>query len=390
MDADGKRDPRGSDMRAKYAFMVVLIGLFLCSTAFAQEYSIISQSTVIGRNTGYPTGTPRSELPDNAEGRTDVGNLDIVAESVFFGKNLEYGGKIDGQTFIGFLAPVRLRYRVHEQITFEAGAVLGHNYGDINSLDIIEPIVRLVYEPWRNSYVVAGTIIPTHWIHDALLDDVQKFLEPAEQGFQFRIDRKYLKNDTWINWRVREGELNSEQFEVGTSAQVQWRGLRVDLQGINEHTGGQLNSLHNTLNQTAGYVGGSLGTEDTNWFDKNSWMQEIRFHGGFLVSRNDELADKHGTGWEMGAYADLKVSERATLRPFASYFRGDNFVSPRGDILYSSYKSNPQYGVDAVFRLPAALCAEIGFTVHPNVEDLNYSFQVNLVWGRGFKILSPQ
>ena len=394
MDTDGTRDPRGfafgAVMGMKYVFMAILAGFCLCSIALAQEYSAISQSTVIGQNMGYPTGTPRSDLPNNAEGRTDVGNIDLVAESVFFGKNLEYGGKIDGQTFIGFFAPLRLRYRAHEQLTLEAGVVLGHNYGDTNSLDVIKPTVRLAYEPWRNAYLIAGTIIPTHWIHDALLDDVQKFREPAEQGFQFRIDRKHLKSDTWINWRVREGAFNSEQFEVGVSAQARWRGLHIDLQGINEHTGGQLNSVHNTLNQTAAYVGGSFGTDGTHWFDNCSWMQSIRFHGGFLVSRNDALMDSHGTGWELGAYANLRVNEHATLRPFASYFRGDNFVSPRGDILYSNYKRNPQYGVNTVFTLPAALCAEIGFAVHPNPNDLNYSFQVNLVWGGSFKLLSLQ
>jgi hypothetical protein len=376
------------DNRMKYALMAVLAGLVLSSLTFAQEHSVISQSTVIGQNMGYPTGTPRPDLPRKIEGRTEVDDLDIVAEAVFFGKNLEYGGKVDGQTFIGFFMPVRLRYRVHEQVTIEAGAVLGHNYGDKNSLDVIEPIVRLVYEPRFKTYIITGTIIPTHWMHDALLDDVQKFRQPAEQGFQFRTDREHLKNDTWINWRVREGKLNSEQFEVGTSTQVRWWGLRLDLQGINDHTGGQLNILHNTLNQTAGYAGGSFGANGMSMLDKDSWIQDIRFHGGYLRSRNDALGDKYGAGWELGAYADLQVNEHTLLRPFASRFSGDNFAAPRGEILYSDYKSLSQYGANAVFKLPAGLCAEIGFALQPGENDHNYSFQVNLVWGRSFKLLS--
>jgi hypothetical protein len=68
---------------------------------------------------------------------------------LFFLKNLELIGfeeqtGIDGETFIGFFAPVRGRYRAHESLSFELGAVLGQNFGDDDELDIAEPLVRLV------------------------------------------------------------------------------------------------------------------------------------------------------------------------------------------------------------------------------------------------------
>jgi hypothetical protein len=377
--------------KMKHTFVAALAGLFLCSATFAQEFSAISQSTIIGRNMGYPTGTPRPDWPENLAGNTPVGNLDFVFETAVFAKDLEFDGKVKGQTFIGFLAPVRLRYRVHEQVTIEAGAVLGHNFGDKNSLDVVEPLVRLVYEPKNNLFVIAGTIIPTHWIHDALLDDLQKFRQPAEQGFQFRADRAHWKNDTWINWRVREGSFNGEKFEVGNATQLRWWGARGDLQVLDHHTGGQnYQGPHTTLNQIAGYAGGSFGTQGTDWFAQDSWIQDIRVHGGYFVSSDSALADKHGTGWEIGASADLQVCERALVHPFVSYFRGDNFSAVRGDILYSNYKRYAQGGVNLVFKLPAGLCAEAGLVMQPSDNDLNYSFQINLVWGRGFKLLTPK
>jgi hypothetical protein len=49
----------------------------------------MAESTVIGRNSGYATGTACRRSEVNLEGRTPVGNLDLVFESEVFLKNLE-------------------------------------------------------------------------------------------------------------------------------------------------------------------------------------------------------------------------------------------------------------------------------------------------------------
>lgn len=108
-----------------------------------------------------------------------------MTEVALFAKNLEISGfnNVKGETFIGFLAPVRFRYRAAEEVTIEAGAVVGHRWGDKDeSLDLTEPLVRIAYEPWKDIFIFGGTIIPTHAIHDSLLDDVQHLRE-REPGF---------------------------------------------------------------------------------------------------------------------------------------------------------------------------------------------------------------
>jgi hypothetical protein len=132
-------------------------------TAFCGEYPITPDSTVIGRNWGYPSGTPET-------GPTQTGNLDFVFEATFFLNNLELPDV--GRTFIGYRAPLRFRYRPHEEITLEAGAQIGQNFGDEEALDAIDPLLRLVYEPVDAIYAIAGSLISTHPIHDALFDDV--------------------------------------------------------------------------------------------------------------------------------------------------------------------------------------------------------------------------
>ena len=103
--------------------VIALILSGLISTSFSEEYSTIKDNTVLGQNFGYPSGT---------QGQTPIGDVDLVLETAVFMKNLELIGfneqtGIDGETFIGFLVPIRGRYRAHESLTFEFGAVLGHN-----------------------------------------------------------------------------------------------------------------------------------------------------------------------------------------------------------------------------------------------------------------------
>ncbi len=103
---------------------LILGGLWLAQGA---EFSLIPDSTIVGQNYGYPSGTP-------GQGPTLPGNIDFVFESDVFAKNLELTnnpapkdhfhtaiekllvGDTGGQTYIGFLSPLRFRYRVAEEL----------------------------------------------------------------------------------------------------------------------------------------------------------------------------------------------------------------------------------------------------------------------------------
>jgi hypothetical protein len=68
----------------KSAFILpitVLILFGLIRTAYSEEYSTIKDSTVLGQNFGYPSGTTR-------QGQTTIGDVDLVLETaVFFKKS---------------------------------------------------------------------------------------------------------------------------------------------------------------------------------------------------------------------------------------------------------------------------------------------------------------
>ena len=251
---------------------LILGGLWLAQGA---EFSLIPDSSIVGQNYGYPSGTP-------GQGPTLPGNIDFVFESDVFAKNLELTntpppkdqfhqaieklllGDTGGQTYIGFLAPLRLRYRVADELTVEAGAILGHNFGADNGLDIAYPLLRLVYQPDPNDIMVGGTLLDTHWMSQALYDDVHVFRRPAEQGFQYRVDREWLKEDVWINWATTQTDDRSEQFDVADSTQLRYGNLWFDGQFMWPHVGGQQNSVDFVL-----WLRGNFRTE---WGFENQWV----------------------------------------------------------------------------------------------------------------------
>jgi hypothetical protein len=364
-----------------------VIGLAIGAPVVGSEYSLLPDSTVLGRNFGAPSGWGPAIT-------AAPGQLQAVAETVVFFKNLELTGfpedkNVDGQTFIGFLAPLRMRYRAHEQVTLELGAVIGHNFGDDDSLDVAEPLLRIIYEPTPAMYLIGGTIYPTHWIHDALLDDVQKLREPAEQGVQWRIDKADLKQDLWLNWRIRETDDRSEHFEVGNATQVRFfdQRLHVDAQLLWSHTGGQRNAEDTVRNNMALSAGGSWGFT---WPQAASPLRELRLgaHWLWATDDTDAFANDTGSGVELAAWADLDLGQRHLLRVSGSYYLGDELPTERGDPLYH-LGDYAQLGATVVFRLPADLRIEVGAVGQFAEGEFNHTYFVNLAWGGAFDLARP-
>lgn len=364
---------------------IVLLITFILSmlvtpaAVFSGESSFISNSTLLGQNYGYPSGTPE-------EGPTKTKNLDLVVETTFFLKNLEIVDmSIDGETFIGYLAPLRLRYRPHEQITIEAGAIVGHNFGDEDDLDESEPLVRLVYEPLKDVFVIAGTIIRTHPMHEALYDDVRVFRQSAEQGFQFRSDVEWLKEDMWINWKVKETSIRSERFEFGNSTQLRFGRLWIDGQLLWAHTGGQKNIEDALENNITLLAGGSYGLMPKNSFNL---IKDIRI-GGYYIYNYDYVRDEKkstGDGFEGRITLDIMPSRNTLINVFGAYFKGSDLLSREGDPLYSM-DEYAQVGTNIYFNLPAGLRIELGFVGQVVEGTFVHTEQLYLTWGKAFNLL---
>lgn len=352
---------------------------FAAAPAVAQEASILSESTVIGQNFGYPTGTPGQDTGE-------TGTTDFVAELAVFFKNHELLnlGDIEGETFFGVLAPVRFRHYASETVTVELGAVLGQNFGDEDSLDEINALIRVAFEPADNMHIIGGTLIPTHWTHDALYDDVQKFRDLTEQGLQWRVDRENWKQDTWINWRIREGEIDAEEFEVGNATQLRFFEDRFRLDGQLHwaHAGGQISLSPRVENNLAVMAGMSWGFAQDLDIDL---IEDLRIGASAFYSSDDtkQTDQVNGDAWEVSAVMDLRPSEGTLVRIDASYFNGSDYLARRGDPLYT-LEDYAQLGATGIWSLGENGRIEAGAVWQGTEDHSNYTAQVNLIWGTAF------
>ncbi len=364
------------------------VTVLLCvapQAALADEYSTLSQSTVLGRTTGIPTGTSAVFAPADATDE-EIGRVDFITEAAFYFKNMELFGldEVEGETLFGVLLPLRFQYRADARLQFELGAILGADYGDSKRVNVTEPLVRLTYSPSPEVYVVAGTIHPTHWIHDALVDDTNKLRGRAEQGVQLRVDRALFKQDVWVNWRIREERVRAEEFEIALANQLRLLDdtLWLDAQGIWSHAGGQI-SLDDRLEHSIGFlVGASLGCGPSFALIP---IEEARLSARYLYSIESGrgIERNTGSGWEVAASTTIPIGETKTARIHASYFSGHGLEAERGDPLYR-IDDYIQLGGSLVFRPLRGLGIETGILGQWTDDELNYTYTVNFVWGQGF------
>jgi hypothetical protein len=342
----------------------------------ADEYSIWDQSSFLGQNYGL---SPASEFREFR----DVGDLSLIGETVFFTKNLELTGSsnIDGETFIGFVAPLRLNYLASKTTQIEFGGFLGRNYGDADQLDIAEPLARLIYQPIENHYFVAGTLFQTHWIHDALRDDVLIFREGSETGLQFRSNRESFKADYWIDWRLNETAERSEQFDGAGANQIRLGSFWIDGQFFWSHTGGQMNTQGQIANSSSWLVGVSYGSAgDTRFGQVRAGANYI---GSHFESRTAATTDGSGVEYWLRCSVPFDASNQVNV--FAKHYEGNGLFSLLGDPLYR-FDQYSQVGFDWLMRLRGGVGVEFGIVGQHVDNTFMNTYRINFVWQDRFRL----
>ena len=352
--------------------------------ARGQEVSAIPGSTLTGISRGVPTLTARPQ-----------GSLDLAVESAVVFKNLEIFNLPDilGRTWFLYLAEPRLRYRASAGLVLEGGLLLGRNLGDDESLDIHRPVLRIIHRALPGVHAIAGTLVPTHAIHDAILDDVRKFATEVEEGFQLRVDRDHYRSDTWIDWRVREGAIRAEEFEIASAHAVSpangWVGLRGQFMWA--HAGGQV-SLSGRVEQNLMYLAGASVGPGGDQPPRPGAPLRWRCGYDHLWSRDD--ADTRplttGDGGQWWARADLPARRDLVLRLGWSRYRGDGLKPGLGDPLYGLDRYD-QLGANLLlFSGNSGLVIEAGFVKQWTDDHRNLTYQLTMAWNGAFSLGRPR
>jgi hypothetical protein len=356
-------------------WIACLLWLLVSIPVRSQEYSLLRDSTVIGRNYGLPP------IVDFSADRA-AGDLSLAVETVFFAKNLELTGSpnIDGETFLGTVIPLRLNYLASDQVQIELGGYFGTNHGDEDSVDISELLARVIYQPFPDQFAIAGSLIQTHWIHDALLDDVTLYRDGLESGLQYRSDLPGWKFDAWIDWRIRETEARSEQFDGAVANQFRVGGLWLDGQVLWSHTGGQKNAMGQVANNSTGMFGLSYGF-GSDQVEGGVVRLGARYLASHFESRT--MPTRSGQGMEYFTWINVPLEINDRLRLFGRYFEGDEYFSVRGDPLYR-FDDYSQLGFDWIHSIQGNLDLEIGFVGQYADDTFMNTYQINFVWQNRF------
>ena len=178
----------------------------------------------------------------------------------------------------------------------------------------------------------------------------------------------------------------AEEFEIGSSTRlvffhdVMW----FDFSAMWAHTGGQINQACMVANNY-GLLGGlTLGFSRPL---QNTCIREFRLGMNYFYSKDSQnaLLKKEGSGYEFFSFIDTEPLRNILLRLNGSYFKGDKFLARRGDPLYSLNKY-AQVGVSLMSSLPSGLLLEAGLVLQYTRDRFNYTYFVNVIWGKGFFI----
>ena len=355
-------------------------------------------------NWNWDTGRSRlledlfaSPPPPEDAGQAGPRRFTAKLDTLTYIYNIDYSGisqlngrSVSSRTFAGqYLAPV-LRYTPMPGLHLDAGVFAGLPVGDRQPFHTVQPILSAEYEFWPEVALIAGTIKRNHPFADALFDDASLFSRPLEQGFQFLVNRPHYQQDLFISWNQLETFQKPEQFDVGYSGRASYGNFALNGQVYWGHSGGAQYSEARTFfafglprdnpasNNFVTAVGPEFTFEPARYSSSLSWFREIDVVALYLTSQDEPTSRVQsivrGRGYFLSAGINL-----AGWRPYVSFWRGENFVSERGDPAYFAGNFT-EYGLLKDFVLPGGFSLRIGGFARTLADRVTHTEYALLNW----------
>ena len=328
--------------------------------------------------------------------------LSLVIENQTYVYNRELGREVDttvkaeGFTLIGNLTKAFFQYEIKKGLVIEAGALWNFEFGEDNVPDEIDPVISLHYAFAPDWLFTAGTIDRNHPLHDGFFNDVLRYSEPIEQGFQIKSNSQHLRQDLWLSWEERETTTQREKFSIGDVTQVKAGGFMLEGQIYWVHLGGQKNSGPGVFNNLSLGLGTGYTYRPEKSAGSTGWLDEIGFTVHYLHNSDDPPG--------LPKVEDEGMAYRAFLSIWDTYiyfqhWRGGslNFNSPRGDVTMPGIalsKGDPLYrtriydevGIVKTWQLADEVIATVDLRGQFLLGQFQPIMTVNVTWRPKFPL----
>jgi hypothetical protein len=277
----------------------------------------------------------------------------------------EYFMKIaTGYTLFCSQINTNVGYNINKFAKIEGGIFLRKDYGNPN-FSIVAPTASLKLHKNGYSFIfgnLEGAL--SHQLIQPIFNYERIVTHPLENGLQFKIDKKRIWSDIWIDWEKQEYQnVNyKEQIGAGLSSKIMLVNRNdvfkviIPLQGFVFHHGGQIDTNKTSLLTLLNYAAGlsfewdlsKKGKFITNIRSDNYW---VGFDNGstfknvfpYYTSFNSSVDNLNYLSQPVhsgsGTYFNLTVTSKYNVSLMASYWEGNSFVAGHGGALYQSVSS---------------------------------------------------
>jgi hypothetical protein len=270
--------------------------------------------------------------------------LNTSFRNISFFSNNEYNSNFTkGYTVAGTWIKGGLFYMPINAIEIEGGFYYRHFFGE-PQLEKYHPFYyRIKYSPYANFSITFGDIHSktNHQLNDILYDSENNFLNPIEEGFLIEYSGSKQAVEAWVDWQkfIRINSPFREEFVAGISMNQQLFTIKnhktfLAINGMAQHLGGEIDASPlpvSSIFNSRLMLTHSIENEHKTIANEFS----VGYLAMFIDSKLPVVPVKNGYGYifeNSFIYKNLSVT--------TSYWHGNNFYSPLGNIIYSSFPEN--------------------------------------------------
>ncbi len=270
--------------------------------------------------------------------------LSLAYSNLFYMKNYEYFNHIqEGYTYFGTWQRPELCYQPNDWLQLSVGFLAQHDFGE-KKFSRLLPVYALQIQK-NNFRFRFGTLEGNlnHGLIEPLMSYDKIIERPIEEGVQFLYKSKHFNTDLWLDWQVlqQKGDDFPEEFTGGaalkytiTKPEKSWQ-ISVPLQFVLPHRGGQMD---NNISEVSTVIDGAIGL-NASWHNPKplQFIQQVKadvYYANYFHSEKAKSPYPFNRG--NGIMANAVIQSRWGLSLVGTYWKGHQFINPRGAPIYGS------------------------------------------------------